>query len=159
MSIDYSVHVGPYIVVHNPPVETTEEYHSCPTKGCPNHKRHMSEKFCPACGSGIRVVQFPTKAPKDFDVYKEFDSRLCEAFCDGGPEDLKDAMVFLSDEKGHDVVFDPTNELVDIDLRAVNMPESLDRFQEAFAKEIQRLKEVFGEQAVELRWGVISDAH
>jgi hypothetical protein len=156
MSVDYTTYVGPYIQVHNPKRATTEEYHTCSNKSCRNHKAKMCEKFCAECGSAIKLVSFPCEASLDFDVYNEFEDKLAEALTEYKPKDLEDFHFFIGNKKGSPgISFDPKTDCYVRELPQLNIEKETGVFSTMFKKEIARLKEFFGADAVQIKWGVL----
>lgn len=156
MSVDYTSYVGPYIQVHNPKKPSTEEFHTCPNKKCRNHGVSIGNKFCEICGTEIKLVAFPCEKPVDFDIYQEFDDRVCHAFSEWKPKEYQDYLFVIGNRKGSPGrSFDPIQDSYIEDLTKLNTAEELLAFMKMFSKEITRLKEVFGNDAVQVKWGVL----
>lgn len=158
MGVDYNCYVGPYIQVHNPPVASTEEYHTCPNDLCRNHKRRLSQKFCELCGDEIKLVAFPCQAPKDFDLYGECNEKLYEAMTEYGKSgDLKDEMIILSNVRGTPGFrFDPEESYFAKELTAASSAEQIAEFSRIFAPELDKIIATFGADNVKVKWGVLA---
>jgi hypothetical protein len=157
MGVDYNCYVGPYIQVHNPPVGSIDECHTCPNQKCRNHKHRMSEKFCPDCGQGIKLQGFPCLAPKDFDLYGECDERLYEAMSEYKPDKMKHEQFFLSNIRGTPGKnFDPKDECCVEDMTNVEIANEVTQFTTTLAPELTKIKAFFGADNVKVKWGVLS---
>ena len=155
MSIDYYAHVGPYIKIHNPKRHSTEEYHSCPNEKCSNHVKQMSEKFCPKCGTEIKLVAFPVEAPLDVDFYGKFEEKLCEAFGDYKPHNCDDYVFLIGNTKTSSGASLDIDSGYEHEVKETDPATELEKFKTMFAKEIDTLKEIFGEKAIEVKWGIL----
>jgi len=157
MGVSYSVYLGPFIEAPNPKKVCPREFHSCPTKKCRHHKNEMSEKFCPECGTAITLitVQSVKRVSDDFDVYEEFDDRLCDVHSDNLPPEKQDSAIFNPNQGK----FGQRFEAYDSNIIAYNetmIADEISRFKTYFAKDIDRIKEVFGNAAVQ--WGAVAYA-
>ena len=162
MGVDYSVHIGPYLTVHDPEGPSTFEFYTCVNPQCEDRFKEQSSKFCPKCGKPIELYKKACKARKseNFDIYDELKERLIEEFSDYKPRHLENHLVLVSNVRGHDTSFDPTEcDSMAMDLSTVNVKADTEKFEKSFAKEIEKLKEFFGQKAVEVHWGVISYAY
>jgi len=156
MSIDYNTHVGPYIQVYNPKKPSTKEYHSCPDKKCFNYGSELSNKFCPNCGRAIILVTFPCTAATDFDIYEEkMDNDLSEIVTEWKPDGMESCMLFVSNRKGFGKSYDARSDCYVSECNETTVVADVQRFITTFGKQIVRLKEVFGEKNVQIKWGVI----
>jgi hypothetical protein len=160
MGIDYHTYVGPYIQVHNPKRKTTEEYPTCSNEKCAKHKKHSyGDKFCPDCGSEIRSISFPCVAPLDFDVYEEFNDRLTKYFFECCPDEVEDFLCFAGNVNGSPgKSFYPKQEVYILEVSPSNIPKEIAALEEMYKEEINRLKAVFGNDAVQIKWGVLGSA-
>ena len=153
MGIDYNVYVGPFIECIPTKVMRTEEH-----PGCPKCNRETHGKFCSKCGTPIGIL---TKQVEDYLV----DYGDCEqAFLDAGLEedDLytidhdKPSVILVANSKGFGHSIDPKYEfglLIDEEIDAVAEKTKLS---EMYAKHIEILKSLYGEDNVSVRWGIIS---
>jgi len=157
MGVSYSVYLGPYIEAPNPVKLHPREFHSCPNRKCYDHKTEMSDKFCPRCGTEVALitVQSKKRTSSKFDVYKEFNDRLYSVHEEFLPHDKQDFVIF----KPNQGKFGNRFEAYDSSIIAFNESMILDevsRFKSHFSKDIDRIKEVFGDAVV--RWGVVAYA-
>ena len=156
MGVSYYTYVGPYVKVYNPEKASKKEYHSCPNHGCSNNKKPMSDAYCSKCGTKIERLTFYIQDRTRFDansefadgtlrdVYSDFDDHNYMHFVDDGQRDL---LHLLMNINNGDFVSDLTDK---------NPATEVEEFKEIRRKEIARLKEVFGEENVSVRWGVIN---
>ena len=158
MSVDYKCYVGPYIKVFNPEKDSTEEYHSCPNKKCDKHKKQLSDKFCPSCGTKITLVTFPCKSKIDFDIYKEFKKEpISEVMCESKPKELENYDFYISNStKSPGININVVYEHFIKDFNETIIVSEVQQFEIQLSKEINRLKEVFGNENVQIKWGVMT---
>jgi hypothetical protein len=157
MSVNYRVKIGPYIEVFNPELPSTKEHYGCNNPKCKVFQKLNANKFCSQCGSPIALVSIPCKARIKFDFNDEFSGRLYEIHHDNLPNDkyrysiLQPNTGQFGDSFGdyESVVIELTTQISELQLRTFN---------ETFAKEIIKLNEVFGENNVKVKWGVIAYA-
>jgi len=157
MSVDYTVRIGPYILVHNPPKDGKEEYHTCVNNKCKNYKKAIADKFCSQCGVKIRLVSVPCQAPIDFDFYDEFNERLSPIMTQWKPKHLENYEILVSNEvSSSSVDFDPHQDFFEKELSQIDSSKEIADFLNKYEKEINRLREVIGADAVKTKWGVLS---
>ncbi len=155
MSIDYSAHIGPYIKVYNPKKASTTELTLCCNKNCSQHNKEVDSKFCPECGSLIKTSKLPCRESIDFNVYDEFNERLHEMCPEEKPHKCDDYLYFAAnDSKKFGVNIDPTycNEVK----ISTESGEEFMEFFDVYQKEIDRLKEIFGKDNVQIKYGVVT---
>lgn len=157
MGVSYYVKLGPYIEVKNPPKSSFTEYFGCPNKKCRHYNKAFTCKFCTDCGTAIELVKVPDSKPTEFDTWKETNDRLSKAFSEYLPDGLKDILILMPNKKGlghhfsaYDSALVPLNETIVL--------SETKRFESEYAKDIARVREVFGENAVQIKWGVIAYA-
>lgn len=157
MGVDYNTYLGPYIQVYSPSKDTTVKKQRCPNTACSNHKRDVNAPFCSKCGEKIRHIDVTIKAEIDFDIYNEFDERLFEAGANYG-QIVKDHHIYVSNVRGGPGERCNAENSGIIPIDPVRVGTDLFRMKEQFAKEIARLQEVFGKDAVKVEWGLIQYA-
>ena len=153
MGVSYNVYLGPYIQAPNPEKEYPREFHSCPNKKCPYHKREMSSKFCDRCGTPIALITVQSKKRADFDVWEECGSRITDVHEDRLPENKKDFAIFLPNQGNFGNRFEAYESSV-VEVNETVMIDEVKRFEAHFKKDIARIAEVFGK--VEMKWGAIA---
>jgi len=157
MGTSYYVYIGPYLEVHNPPRPTRDEFQGCSNRKCRSYHHRSSAKFCSDCGGVIGLVSKPTTEQIDFDCYEECDERLTEQFREERPEKKKDYSYFVPNQGKIGRNFSAYDtELAEINSTIIS--EELHHFKVKFEKDVNRLKEVFGADAVALKWGVMAYA-
>jgi len=155
MGVSYFVYVGPYIEAPNPEKVRPREFHSCPDKKCRNYKKEMSEKFCPRCGTAITLITVQSVKRAEFDVYSECKDRLSDVHSDYLPHEKRDSAIFQPNQGK----FGQRFVAYDSNIVAFNetmIADEMSRFKTFFAKDIDRIKEVFGNAIVQ--WGVVAYA-
>lgn len=150
MGVSYTVYLGPYIEAPNPLKPSKREFH-----GCPKHMTPSSDKFCSKCGEPIKLLSVPSKGRVEFNVYEEFDDSLAELHEECRPSEKQDVAIFQPNKgkfglrfRAYDAEVVPLNETVILD--------EVNRMKSTYAKEIERIKEVFG--SAEVKWGAIAYA-
>lgn len=156
MSVHYHVFLGPYLEVHNPIKATTVKKRSCPNEQCFNNGELVQANFCPKCGTKVLHIEVAARGRKAFNAYDELDGeRLIELRFEDMPKECKDFMYFHSNlTKCAGRTFCDSTEIVPMDENTPNAEK--ERFARDFAKEIARIKEVFGESAIKIKWGAIA---
>ena len=158
MGVSYHVYVGPYLQIHNPPKQTVKEYYGCPNNTCRDKNKFCSSKFCPSCGTAIMLLQIPDQKPITFDTYEECKDRLSKAFYEDKPNDLKDYLILTPNLRGFGKHFSAYDAEA-IELGTTHAIEEMTKFTTAYADDIIRIKEVFGTNAVAIKYGVIAYAN
>jgi hypothetical protein len=150
MGTSYTVYLGPYIEAPNPLKASKREFH-----GCPKHMTPSSDKFCNKCGAAIKLLSVPSTSRASLDTYKEFDDSLWELGDDCRPNEKQDFAIFQPNKgkfglkfRAYDAEVVPLNETIIVG--------DVTRFKTVFAKEIERIKKVFG--SAEVKWGAIAYA-
>lgn len=157
MGVDYHVYVGPYIEVRNPPKSSFLEYYGCPNNKCKDFNKHINAKFCPQCGKQIELLTVPTQKPMEFDCYEEFDDRLSEVRMDDRVKGKEDCEFYLPNQGKtgkHFSAYD--RQILSYDAAIIALEN--ESIETKFAKDIKRLREVFGKDAVTIQWGIIAYA-
>ena len=157
MSVSYYWYIGPYIKVYNPLKQSTEKFHSCTNPKCENYEERISDQYCSKCGTKIGIVEVPCNTRIDFDVYYEFkDEQLAEINRYDSSGD-KDNIYYISNKKnlGAGRKLD-CNDCEEISFDSDIIESELRVMKKDFVKEIVRLKEIFGEENVNVLWGAIS---
>ncbi len=116
----------------------------------------MSQQFCPKCGSEIGLIAVPAKERIEFDIYDEFDDRLNEIAQHYGDMDEE---IYISNKNnlGSGKDYESYERNI-IQIFPDEIPGALEKMKTDFEKEISRLKEVFGENNVNIQFGVINYA-
>lgn len=170
MSMSYSSYLGPYVRCKTHKVVSKQQKKRCSNKKCPEFKHFDSfskAKFCGVCGSPIETFEIDVSVPniQSDDVRLNL---LNEALC----EPAGDSFYFWMEK--NDVHIWLANRLVatakgrqryiidseEISLTPVS-PESLQGeikdFQSFYEKELVILRQEYGEENVEIQWGLIHD--
>lgn len=153
MSTEYQLHVGAYLEVYNPEKPSTTEYYACPKRSCSNFQVKCSTKFCPVCGTAISLVTVPTPVRIKFDVYEECLDNLAEVEGDSLPDEKQDYILFVSNITNGSGISTQGSTLKEVTEKTIK--NDLVEFKDIFKGEIIRIKEVFGEDNVKVKWGII----
>lgn len=155
MGCDYSVNVGPVVHIKNPPVETTIKHKGCCNNKCKKFHLTSYYKFCPDCGATVQEWAEPATKSLDINFYELFgdDDKLVPA-----NHELSDAatIVLVSNKrvKGFEH-FDFDDGDFEVFPKIEEITEYIENFKKVFANEILKLKEIFGESNVEVRYGTV----
>ena len=157
MGLYYYVHVGPYIEAPNPIKAGTREAKACTNSGCSKHKKETSDAFCSQCGGKIGTVTKNTnkRVSDTFSVYDECGERLSHVHNEWLPEDKQDSAIFLPNLNGFNRTFGDKEAAV-VGFNETLIADDLARFKAAFAADIDRIREAFGNVIVQ--WGVVAYA-
>lgn len=157
MGLYYYVHLGPYIEAPNPIKAGTREAKACTNSGCSKHKKETSDAFCSQCGHKIgTVIKNTNKRVSDtFSTYEEYGGRLLEVHREWLPDSFVDKAVFLPNLNGFNQTFGDKTPAV-VGFNETLIADELTRFKTAFAADIDRIKETFGNAIVQ--WGVVAYA-
>jgi hypothetical protein len=153
MSVDYNTFVGPYLEVHNPLRNSTEEYHTCSNKKCKNHAKPISDKFCSKCGGKIKLERFPCQNRIEFDI-NVISEDLSEAMIEYNYNG--DNMYFYYSDYGSS--FDG-NDCIAKEIDINDPVKKLYEFQLKFKSEIEQIQNIFGKDNVKVKWGVFVWCH
>jgi hypothetical protein len=155
MGVSYSVFIGPFIEAPDAERPTVVKYNGCGTDGCKNRKKESTEKFCPSCGQPIKQCERNSlvKPSQKFDYWKEFNDRIVFIHEDNRPCDKQDVAVFMPNQGKFGQRFEAYDcSIVALDGNVIAAETT--RFNEFFAKDIARIREVFGK--AEVKWGAIA---
>lgn len=173
MSIDYSTYIGPYVSCKTHKVDETRTKRTCSNTACAKHEHEVWDKntqFCSACGAAIAdreyVVQVDNVNASEIQV-----TLLAEALT----RPLGDSMwKWMQDNNLHlwisnmltipgqerNFSFDPKYEeqyIPNIDQAMIDA--EMERFTDRFEKEIELLRQEYGEYNVALQWGLVHYIH
>ena len=144
MSYSYYFNIGPYVYVKNP---TEIRKHTVEHEGCSDHGSHQN-KFCGECG----------KPKEKYEFEEECKKSLFQVLCD------------LDIEEFHCISIDPNILLPNFrmenqmcihlgdDFGSYDIPDkekAIEELKEKFSSAINKLKEYFGEENIELKFGVV----
>ena len=152
MSVNYCVSVGCYIEVKTKPRPITVTYQACANLNCPKCTVETKHRFCPDCGCGTGPhLKIKTCSPL-FDLYEEFEDELDNIT----PED-NEMMLLMENKTNSDYrqSMDSGASFGRVDLHDLDIPGITNKFSAKYHKEIKRLKEVFGDNDVKIKFGAI----
>jgi len=154
MGVDYNVYIGPYALCQNEKVNKEDEMHTCPKKSCSGHKKHPPHgaKFCTQCGAEFNKVPIVYKADRieSWELMEELQSQVC-VLTEGFKGLPKHCDVWIGNG-GVGKHFDPKYDTWGMELESVG-EESIQEFEEECAGALARLREEYGEENVEIKWG------
>lgn len=154
MGVDYNAYVGPYIKVHNPLKDSVEKYYTCVNPRCKNYKEEISTEYCEKCGKKIRLVERAYQKRIDFNYWDlGFGGAITEAMFENRPDDDYQFFIPNIGEIGLHLDVGYKVSINEIDVGKPGM--DINNFQLQFKKRIDRIKKVFGKNAVTIQWGVL----
>lgn len=157
MGVDITTYVGPYIEVYNPETPSTEEYYSCTNSKCKQHKRGLSSKFCPDCGKSVGIIKIPSK--EKINIWEFIDEKLegtlQPVMTEYKPNKNYEFLVPNEEILKRDTTFDAKQETYIVEIDSSQISEEAFKMCNKFRKEIDILKEKFGNDSVTIKWGVI----
>jgi hypothetical protein len=164
MSIDYHVHIGPYIKCRRSTVQDVTTVRTCPNEGCKKHLAIYNKEiaFCSDCGTKILEKEIPRNRPKvSFeDVEEKFGGTFLELLTEYNqqPENIYVSNIKREHRKDGGFDFDPhycSGFFQNFD--GEDIANGIETFTNEFAEEIEGFKELYGDSNVEVAWGVILD--
>lgn len=169
MSMDYHVYFGPYLVISNPIINVMEPRRTCPNDKCKEHKRTVydtSIKFCPRCGEKIMNMDVERKAPthNGWEIVEKLGEKLTQAFSNSRlPDSLQESLVLIPNIKfgiERDCWLDPLMDIpTELNIKPDQSFKECFAFTSTFGDEIEKLTEIFGKDAIALRWGMLMYAN
>jgi hypothetical protein len=170
MGIDYSVYVGPYVKCTNPLVEVESSIRTCTNPVCKTYKNQiwdLTAKYCRECGSpiGETAIKKSNTKVNASELYEHgVKEQLHMAGRESGWEELKrkdaEIDIWIANVKRPEadcgINFDPKSDRKYIDLTHHSKIDSIEQFTDAFYKEITQLREAYGSDNVEVKWGIFN---
>lgn len=165
MSLDYSVHVGPYVECKTYKKNTTASIHSCTKPDCENQGKEVWVKFCSICGTKIGKVDIPIKANKvdRGHLFKEMNDVMMPPSGDDmytwmnkNDTDLWFGNHHRPNKKSRSFHFDPKYDSYFKEITPEMIAEELTEFQDQYRKEISILSKHYGLGNITIKWGVIA---
>lgn len=156
MGCDYLVNVGPVVVINNPPVDTTEKHISCCNDKCVQFHKYGSGKFCPDCGSPIQEWIKPVNKPLEVDLYELLKEVLIPS--DYMQHSSTPKIILIANKQSEEVGFKHFNlkyEPFEFFPKIEEINGNIEKFKQVFQSELNALKNIFGAENVEVRYGTI----
>lgn len=152
--MDNYSYLTPYLKVKVPTTKKEVSFRACSNTQCSNHKKTMTAQFCSLCGSpqgnATKIEVVPV-----VDLFELIVEQQKEALyiCSYRPKD--GSQILLSNRRS------PRDTRIQDDEYAIELPDDvkatdLKWFTTQFAKEIDQIKLLLGEENVSLHWGLVS---
>lgn len=151
MSLDHRLYLGPYVYCGNPTIETTRFIRTCLKKTCMQHGHYLRTTFCGDCGGQVEMTVTPCKASTVHagDVAVDRSTKRIRYFSFGEHDTWFPNETWAGSEDW-DLTLTGEREV------AVGVPaREKAAFVTAFQHEIAFLRSIYGETAVEARWGLL----
>lgn len=155
MGISYYTYAGPFIKVHNPLIDSIEEYHSCVNHKCRNHKKEISTKYCGQCGKKTKTIKRSCRERIPFDGWNKIAPNLREVLSEYLPDEPIEYEYYISNIGEFGNLFDGQFQNIKI-VTPEEIQECVKKFKTKFEKAIIRIKNVFGHKNVTVEWGVLT---
>lgn len=145
------VYTGPYVACQNTDKNSYHTERKCQTEGCVRQgERGGSDKFCGSCGRERTVSQVPITTCRVSDSGR--DSFARGRLTNRIVRNLTvNQNTFYPDQSTGEIWGGIT------DLSHGNIQEDMRCFTDQYAQEVATLREMYGPENVEVRWGVIYD--
>lgn len=172
MSIDYSTYLGPYVSCKTHKVDKTRTKRTCSKVDCSKYESEVwdkNTKFCDVCGSSINDREYIVQVSNvdSGELRMTLDEALVTPAGDSMWKWMRDNDIHLwisnlikIPGQDRNFSFDPKYEeqyvphidqgMIDAELKA---------FSDCFSKEIQLLRQEYGEYNVSLHWGLVHYIH
>ena len=157
MGVDYTIYIGPYIQIHNPPRPYDNSYPCCVNEDCEKWTLQSTAKFCSQCGKPIGERKVKCKRPICVDLYEMSHDRLCQAFSEYRPEGYEEYLFIIPNIKtDFSISFNPVGKQSIIDLRSIDAIQGVCSFSQVFSKELEAISKIFGPDAVAIKHGILN---
>lgn len=163
MSFYRTTYTGPHIVCKTHKVSVEKTIRTCSNSTCSQYELEIygNVKFCDQCGSPVqnRLVNYFEDNIDSFEVRMNLDEALSEVPGDDFSSWMKknDVHIWISNRHIPNVrefSFDDDGVRY-VPITAELIADELEKFSVFFEKEIFILKEEYGAENVELKWGLI----
>jgi hypothetical protein len=166
MSVDYTVHVGPFVECVNGRITKEMTRLGCTNTACKNYSQKYwdaSKKFCDKCGIPIGEIKYQDEVRRVNADPMLVDEWLYPS-CTHPENDDIDLWFGNKHRPNKDNVrefsFSPKydgNKYIEItlDLMSAEITEFIDQYRDAISK----LRAAYGLENVTIKWGVISNTH
>ncbi len=170
MSVDYSVHMGPFIKCKADQMITRErDIIACGNKKCQDFQGRIQiydakKNFCPSCGSPLenQVVEYEDDKIEANELQEGIlKNALYETSGDIFGEHDNDQHIWVANKKREGFrTFggDPRHDEMYLEIQELDTEKELEGFKRAFESEIQILKNEYGPDNVEVVWGIFNTA-
>lgn len=159
MGYNTRLYIGPYVLINGcREEEISKSVNTCSNINCEVYKLNQpcteKQKFCIECGSPFKEKKYKDKiklsASNCLWSNKDFIDEL--AYTD---QMLGESSVWISNQK---LPFRKSlngDENFDLDLTTVNYQKEIDWFKEKYAKIFDYIQSEFGNDSIEIKWGVV----
>jgi hypothetical protein len=163
MGIDRGIYVGPYVECKVETVQVTKVRKACSNAKCDNHARIMHAAFCNVCGCPVKPVEY-TATEHSVDQYAMVEAIDEELYSVSG-----DAYSLWSEENnihlwkpntatgGREKHLESREDFAYQDITPELIALEIASFLAQFTSELDRFRQAYGDDAVQVKWGVIQD--
>jgi hypothetical protein len=168
MSITHTVHIGPYVLCRDILIDIPKEDRVCVNQECPYyHKSACSSPFCPECGHKIQIITKIQRACRVFanQVYEDINEVL-------SPVESHDSCCWVANKPNPtDYSYDPYHcgqlsityqENYGFKIDGGTKPgilgpeEGIELFKSIYKNELEHLMNAYGDENVEIHWGILN---
>ena len=148
-------HLGPIIRCENKLTDTVKKIKTCSNKDCKNHGKIKDQMFCEICATRIDSVVIPIseKLVDHWAVSEILEEALyhLDNPLQGPLVDYWAPNVPRNNPRNFSLNFNDH-----LNITSMNPQQEETWIKEAFAKEIQILKNVYGQNNVTVQWGMVT---
>lgn len=161
MGLYLSGHVGPYIKLKTKKNTSNVKLETCDNDICNLHMEPAKSKYCPSCGDPIIEKLVPADdeisyhdwlynlEELDNSEYEDvFQVATSSEICDEGEQ------ILVSNSRGGSHGGNLTHGGI-VDITDIDIQEDLKKFNSKFGELIEKLRQYFGEDAIQVRWGTV----
>ena len=160
MGVWHRIYLGPYVRCKNVPQEFSVFESGC-GKGCPGNTYKVIGEFCQKCGSKIasvpvKVTRKPVDGSQPADEFQDFMSLFGRHTSD----EFKDFDVFVPNRSwdGQPKRRDVSDKFAgEARIKDSDPPTERVRFEMAFQRELAHIRMTYGDQNVEVCWGLLGE--
>ena len=148
MSVDYNKMVGAYAKVYNPLTEKESFIYACVNEKCVDKGKKCSSDFCPRCGKEISKKKVMIYERIEFDCEEALNDKMYRVMKDD------EYYYYISNISADNDGF-LEEDAFENEITPEQITSGLAKLNKNRSKEISKLKKVFGEENVKVKWGVL----
>jgi hypothetical protein len=166
MGIDYTTYMGPHVRCKVTKVSSTEKHRTCSRDSCSQYEQRVYDnktKFCVQCGSPIEDRDFPIQVDS-VDAHEVREDLLDEALTTPSGDYfyrwMRDNNIHIWLANRHvpgarKFSFSPRENTQNVPVTPEMIAVEITAFSDFYEKELVILRQEYGEENVEVLWGLI----
>ena len=159
MGVSYSVHIGPFVRCKKT-ISRMADHYRCANPECRNHEsvtRYKGMNFCETCGNEIEMFQKTVKV-RGADLLKG-DDLYARSEDWNGEEAIFFPNIEYRSDRGKWRTINLREDTVCSEVPTGACERELAEFNDRFADSLAILRQAYGDENVEVLWGVVTDAN